>query len=118
MLSDPAIEGEPLKFLALCEAYWTALRTQPPRRGPAVLKAHARRLGATPAFDVAVCGGTLGLLLATALQARGLAVCIIERRVVAGRAQECCCCCCCWRPRPPRRRLLWRPAAPGRLPTV
>jgi lycopene cyclase CruP len=88
MLTDPAIEGDPLKFLALCEAYWAALRTQSPRRGPAVLKTHARRLGASPAFDVAVCGGTLGLLLATALQARGLSVCIIERRVVQGRAQE------------------------------
>jgi len=43
---------------------------------------------ATGVFDVAVCGGTLGILAATALQRRGAKVCVIERGPLAGRDQE------------------------------
>ncbi|CAE7867777.1 unnamed protein product [Symbiodinium necroappetens] len=39
-------------------------------------------------FDVVVCGGTLGILVARALQNEGYAVCIVERGVVRGRDQE------------------------------
>ncbi|CAE8683883.1 unnamed protein product [Polarella glacialis] len=45
-------------------------------------------VSAWPCFDVAVCGGTLGVLLARALQNEGLSVCIVERGEVKGRAQE------------------------------
>lgn len=41
-----------------------------------------------PEFDVIVCGGTLGIFIATALQRRGLRVCVLERGKLAGRAQE------------------------------
>lgn len=41
-----------------------------------------------PEFDVTVCGGTLGIFLATSLQLKGLSVCVIERGRLAGRAQE------------------------------
>ncbi|GIM04453.1 hypothetical protein Vretimale_9032, partial [Volvox reticuliferus] len=39
-------------------------------------------------FDVVICGGTLGLFLATALQLRGWRVAIVEKRLVQGRNQE------------------------------
>ncbi|KAF7040283.1 hypothetical protein CFC21_050196 [Triticum aestivum] len=39
-------------------------------------------------FDVLVCGGTLGIFIATALSYRGLRVGIIERNAVKGREQE------------------------------
>lgn len=39
-------------------------------------------------YDVVVCGGTLGILVARSLQNRGFSVCIVERGVVQGRDQE------------------------------
>lgn len=34
--------------------------------------------------DVVVCGGTLGIFIATALIAKGLKVCIVERNILKG----------------------------------
>lgn len=39
-------------------------------------------------FDVAVCGGTLGIFYAAALQKKGYRTVVVERGKVAGRAQE------------------------------
>jgi len=39
-------------------------------------------------FDVMICGGTLGILLATGLQQRGFKVGILERGILRGREQE------------------------------
>ncbi|CAK9139620.1 unnamed protein product [Ilex paraguariensis] len=39
-------------------------------------------------FDVLVCGGTLGIFIATALCSKGLRVGIVERNVLKGREQE------------------------------
>ncbi|CAO2824112.1 unnamed protein product [Amaranthus hypochondriacus] len=39
-------------------------------------------------FDVVVCGGTLGIFIATALCAKGLTVGIVERNILQGREQE------------------------------
>eukprot|EP00929_Paragymnodinium_shiwhaense_P050597 TRINITY_DN25478_c0_g1_i1.p1 TRINITY_DN25478_c0_g1~~TRINITY_DN25478_c0_g1_i1.p1 ORF type:complete len:669 (+),score=82.93 TRINITY_DN25478_c0_g1_i1:61-2067(+) len=39
-------------------------------------------------FDVVVCGGTLGLLLASALQHSGLKVCVMDRGAIRGRVQD------------------------------
>ncbi|MED6170536.1 hypothetical protein PIB30_031995 [Stylosanthes scabra] len=39
-------------------------------------------------YDVLVCGGTLGIFIATALCAKGLSVAIVERNVLKGREQE------------------------------
>ncbi|KAI5683277.1 hypothetical protein M9H77_04505 [Catharanthus roseus] len=39
-------------------------------------------------FDVIVCGGTLGIFIATALSLRGLQVGIVERNILKGREQE------------------------------
>lgn len=35
-------------------------------------------------FDVVVCGGTLGIFIATALSAKGLKVGIVERNILKG----------------------------------
>ena len=40
-------------------------------------------------YDVVVCGGTLGVFLALALQQRGHKVAIVERRLLEGRNQVC-----------------------------
>ncbi|KAJ8899364.1 hypothetical protein K2173_018338 [Erythroxylum novogranatense] len=39
-------------------------------------------------YDVVVCGGTLGIFVATALRIKGLQVAIVERNVLKGRDQE------------------------------
>ncbi|XP_052179051.1 uncharacterized protein LOC127792561 isoform X2 [Diospyros lotus] len=39
-------------------------------------------------FDVIVCGGTLGIFIATALSCKGLRVGIVERNILKGREQE------------------------------
>jgi lycopene cyclase CruP len=39
-------------------------------------------------FDVCICGGTLGILIATSLQLQGWKVAIIERGILRGREQE------------------------------
>ena len=44
--------------------------------------------GGEATFDVAVCGGTLGILVARSLQNQGFSVCVVERGVVQGRDQE------------------------------
>ena len=44
------------------------MRNLPGKRGPAVVRVRHRRLDQALDFDVAVCGGTLGLLLALSLQ--------------------------------------------------
>lgn len=45
-------------------------------------------LPATPAIDVVIAGGTLGIFLAAALQSKGLNVALIERGLLKGRSQE------------------------------
>ncbi|XP_041008513.1 uncharacterized protein LOC121252778 [Juglans microcarpa x Juglans regia] len=43
---------------------------------------------AVDTFDVVVCGGTLGIFIATALSFKGLRVGIVERNILKGREQE------------------------------
>ncbi|XP_004309453.1 PREDICTED: uncharacterized protein LOC101301060 [Fragaria vesca subsp. vesca] len=43
---------------------------------------------AVDTFDVLICGGTLGIFIATALCAKGLRVGVVERNVLQGREQE------------------------------
>ena len=88
-----------------------ALRNQkhdPDRKGPSVVRYASGRLNdyvptaagqpplqqqastsaPTHDYDVIICGGTLGLFLATALQLAGWRVAIVEKRLVQGRNQE------------------------------
>jgi heterodisulfide reductase subunit A-like polyferredoxin len=39
-------------------------------------------------FDIVVCGGTLGICIALALQQKGFRVAVVEKRRVEGRLQE------------------------------
>lgn len=74
---------------------WERLRNAPSGEaaGPAPRfvssrKGSSRLRGGVAEFDVAVCGGTLGIFLACALQLRGLRVAVVERGPLQGRAQE------------------------------
>lgn len=98
--SDSLEGGSMLPFLAASEAYWKSLRNQKDTKGnvPTVIKTRPGENmplpqqqgdGSTPTvFDAVVCGGTLGLFVATALQLRGHKVCIVDKRLVQGRSQE------------------------------
>ena len=119
MLSDPDLEGEPLKLLRTMEAFWKvrlafndplpcidhvptgkldnilthrrlpyrskpscmllwgklrkrhlvqAMKEQPAKRGQTVIHKKHRRMPSSAEFDVCVCGGTLGIFVATSLQ--------------------------------------------------
>ncbi|XVE72431.1 hypothetical protein DITRI_Ditri11bG0039000 [Diplodiscus trichospermus] len=55
---------------------------------PGMLSRSALAEKAVDKFDVVVCGGTLGIFIATALSAKGLKVSIVERNILKGREQE------------------------------
>lgn len=59
---------------------------------PAIVEESLTELPLAPGskieFDVCVCGGTLGIFYAFALQQKGHKTCVLERNKVAGRAQE------------------------------
>ena len=76
-----------LAGLRALDARWEAMRrpTAAPPATPFVTEASVE---AEPDFDVVVLGGTLGVFAASAFQARGLKVCVIERGPLAGRNQE------------------------------
>lgn len=68
---------------------WHMLRhSQPGSNVPQFVTESSSPLPSTAEFDVAICGGTLGIFLATALQLQGLSVAVLERGKLAGRAQE------------------------------
>ncbi|KAF3884791.1 MULTISPECIES: FAD-dependent oxidoreductase [Nostocales] len=54
---------------------------------PMVVKETTQPLG-TVDWDVIICGGTLGILIGSALALRGVRVALIERRMLRGREQE------------------------------
>ncbi|GJP54272.1 hypothetical protein CLOM_g13381 [Closterium sp. NIES-68] len=100
--------------LQRADAAWRALRTTPPgaptapapqvvkrKPGSCLSAAPSREAGSTGSsdsggaggkgavdVDVAVCGGTLGVFVATSLALRGKRVAIVERGALRGRAQE------------------------------
>lgn len=94
-----SIEGDPLALLKVSDAFWknlqkeyAGLKTPPP--APRVIRQHSNAEASTSTaplsfdYDVAVCGGTLGVFVALALQKLGHRVVIVERRTVEGRTQE------------------------------
>ncbi|CAN0368114.1 unnamed protein product, partial [Laminaria digitata] len=80
--------------LVRADAGWTALRNMKTgeEAGPApnFVTESKTPFGAenSPTFDVLVCGGTLGIFVATALQMRGFKVGVVERGPLLGREQE------------------------------
>lgn len=74
------------------ERAWMALRNMKTgsAAGPApqFVVNDVDKLPQLPAYDVIMCGGTLGIFLATTLAQRGLRVLVVERGVLRGRSQE------------------------------
>ena len=92
--------GTTLAALERADAVWSAIRNmrvgpdapRPPPLRDRVPRLHRRRgvllLRDDDVRRAAVCGGTLGILLACALQARGQRVVVVERGPLVGRDQE------------------------------
>jgi len=79
------VPGNPQVGLQRADAQWQAVRAGT-RAVPQVITRDPRTL--TPEVDVAISGGTLGILLGAALQQRGWRVTVIERGALRGRDQE------------------------------
>jgi len=86
-LVERCLSPDQLAGLRQAERRWHELRSLPPAPPPTVVRERGDRLG-EPDFDLAVCGGTLGILLATAWQQRGRRVVLLERGELRGRVQE------------------------------
>ncbi|BFM41160.1 FAD-binding oxidoreductase [Synechocystis sp. LKSZ1] len=80
------LPGQPLAALQATDQRWWALRHG--QLAPVTVVQPGLAESMTPDFDLAVMGGTLGILLATALQQRGWRVLVLERGPLRGRAQE------------------------------
>ena len=85
--------GTTLAALERADAAWRSIRHMKTgaEAGPApvfVTESDEALASASCDYDVAVCGGTLGILLAAALQHRGQRVVVIERGFLKGREQE------------------------------
>ena len=80
------LPGDVLGRLRSADKLWQALRedTAPV---PLVIKESNEPLG-TIDWDVVICGGTLGILIGSALVQRGWRVALIERGMLRGREQE------------------------------
>jgi len=80
------IPGNPLDGLRYADSRWSRLR-HPPRPDTSVVEVNATPLTDID-WDMIVCGGTLGILIATVLVQRGWKVAIIEQTLLQGRKQE------------------------------
>ncbi|HBB34517.1 MAG TPA: FAD-dependent oxidoreductase [Cyanobacteria bacterium UBA8803] len=80
------LPGDVVGRLRSADKFWKALRedTTPI---PLVVKESQEPLLSVD-WDVAICGGTLGILIGAALQRRGWRVAVIERGILRGREQE------------------------------
>ena len=80
------VQGNPLKGLQFADQRWSQWRNgQIPQ--PSIVQTRSEPCGDYD-FDVVVCGGTLGILLAAALQRRGWQVAVLEKGILQGRVQE------------------------------
>lgn len=80
------LAGNPLAGLTQADDLWLRYRTGNIPRA-AVVQEVAEPLG-TVDWDVVICGGTLGVLLAAGLAQRGWRVALIEQGILRGRDQE------------------------------
>jgi lycopene cyclase CruP len=97
LLNTPGLEApegsSPQQMLKVTEAFWKAMKDPKvaSKPGPIVVTESSERFlhdNQSIDFDICVVGGTLGVLLALALQRLGHRVCIVERRLLQGRSQE------------------------------
>lgn len=85
-LTEKWLKPSALADLRRVDAGWLALRqAQEPLK--TVVEQSTSRL-TDVSYDIAIAGGTLGILLGAALAKQGLRVALIERGVLRGRAQE------------------------------
>ena len=80
------IPGDPISGLHRVDRLWQSIKEQSGTI-PQIVHNATESL-AEIEFDVVVCGGTLGILIASALAQRGYRVAVIERGVLRGRTQE------------------------------
>ncbi len=83
------IPGNPLPQFQAVDRRWHDWRTNKTMRShpPQAVFQNSSPLGTTD-WDIVICGGTLGILLGTALVQTGWRVAILERGELRGRAQE------------------------------
>eukprot|EP00741_Cyanophora_paradoxa_P022321 tig00021441_g21550.t1 len=81
-------EGGALERLRAADRVWTSIRAREQPAPPRVIEESSERIGREIEFDVAICGGTLGVFLGAALASKGYRVAIIERGELRGRVQE------------------------------
>lgn len=77
--------------MAAADRFWHQLCNSERGTPREVIREVAEPLPSTPdaaTFDVVVLGGTLGIILATALQLHGKSVAVVERNALLGRDQE------------------------------
>ncbi|GAB4384292.1 MAG: lycopene cyclase family protein [Elainellaceae cyanobacterium] len=80
------LPNNPLEGLRQADRLWQALR-EGKLSVPQVVKTSSTPLE-TIEWDIVVCGGTLGILIGTALAQKGWRVLVLERGVLRGRDQE------------------------------
>ena len=80
------LPGDLLGRLRTADKQWQSLRLASPTI-PTIITESQEQLGATD-WDVVISGGTLGILIAAALQRQGWRVALIERGILRGREQE------------------------------
>ncbi|WP_013323171.1 FAD-dependent oxidoreductase [Gloeothece verrucosa] len=88
-LTEPLVsllEHDVLERLRKADQLLQGLRTQP-ISVPCVVKESSQSLGSVD-WDVVISGGTLGILLAAALQQQGYRIAVIEQGILRGREQE------------------------------
>ena len=86
MTANP-LPDDVLVRLRSADKLWQELRSSTITQIPVVVKESHSLLNQTN-WDVLICGGTLGILMAAALQQRGWRVALIERGILRGREQE------------------------------
>ena len=80
------LQNHSLANLRQMDRRWHSLRNETLVPSP-VINQSSESVGNLE-FDLVFCGGTLGILLATALQQKGWKVALIERGILRGREQE------------------------------
>ncbi|MEB3293544.1 MAG: FAD-binding oxidoreductase [Synechococcales bacterium] len=75
-----------LEGLQNADERWRSLRQDP--QTPATVVTESPNLLPTVEWDLVICGGTLGILLATALVQRGYRILVLEQGILRGREQE------------------------------
>ena len=81
------LPGDVLEGLSRADRLWQALR-QDSLPYSNVVEENSQPLGSANEWDVVVCGGTLGILIACVLAQQGWRVALIERGQLRGREQE------------------------------